>query len=210
MRRRKRSDEATAASRSRRRRLAPGSSGLAARSSWRRRASSAVRSAAVVSVGMVVFGIGVASKLIEGRHCALEESMRQPVRSWYSRRAGITGLVLAAWSSSACTHWKVQSAFPEQVVSRRPQKVRVTRNDSSRIVLRRPEIVGRHAIRRPARRTGGRGEPAARGRADRRERGRCTEGESSCVPRRSPSERSLWRLLPRSVTCIPCAPTEPA
>lgn len=68
--------------------------------------------------------------------------MRQPVRSWYSRRAGITGLVLAAWFSSACTHWKVQSAFPEQVVSRRPQKVRVTRNDSSRVVLRRPEIVG--------------------------------------------------------------------
>jgi hypothetical protein len=68
--------------------------------------------------------------------------MRQPVRSWYSRRAGITGLVLAAWSSTACTHWKVQSAFPEQVVSRRPQRVRVTRNDSSRIVLRRPEIVG--------------------------------------------------------------------
>ena len=68
--------------------------------------------------------------------------MRQPVRSWYSRRAGITGLVLAAWCSSACTHWKAQSAFPEQVVSRRPQRVRVTRNDSSRIVLRRPEIVG--------------------------------------------------------------------
>ena len=68
--------------------------------------------------------------------------MRQPVRSWYSFRAGITGLVLAAWCSSGCTHWKVQAAFPEQVVSRRPQKVRVTRNDSSRIVLRRPEIVG--------------------------------------------------------------------
>jgi hypothetical protein len=68
--------------------------------------------------------------------------MRRPVRTWYSRRAGITGLVLAAWSSSACTHWKVQSAFPEQIVSRRPHRVRVTRNDSSRIVLRRPEIVG--------------------------------------------------------------------
>ena len=68
--------------------------------------------------------------------------MRQQVRSWYSRRAGVTGLVLAAWCSSACTHWKGQSAFPEQVVSRRPHKVRVTRNDSSRIVLRRPDIVG--------------------------------------------------------------------
>lgn len=68
--------------------------------------------------------------------------MPQPVRSWYSRRAGITGLVLAAWCSSACTHWKVQSAFPEQVVSRRPHKVRVTRNDGSRVVLRRPEMVG--------------------------------------------------------------------
>ena len=68
--------------------------------------------------------------------------MRQPVRSWYSRRAGVTGLVLAAWCSSACTHWKVQSAFPEQVVSRHPQRVRVTRKDGSRIVLRRPAIVG--------------------------------------------------------------------
>ena len=68
--------------------------------------------------------------------------MRQPVRSWYSRRAGITGLVLAAWCSSACTHWKVQSAFPEQVVSRRPQKVRVTRDDGSQMVLRQPVIAG--------------------------------------------------------------------
>ena len=68
--------------------------------------------------------------------------MRQPVRSRYSRRAGITGLVLAAWSWSACTHWTVQSAVPEQVVSRRPPTVRVTRNDSRRDVLRRPEIVG--------------------------------------------------------------------
>jgi hypothetical protein len=68
--------------------------------------------------------------------------MRQLARSWYSRRAGITGLVLAAWSWSACTHWKVQSAFPEQVVSRRPHKVRVTRDDGSRVVLRQPEIVG--------------------------------------------------------------------
>ena len=142
MRRRNRSDEATAASRSRRRRLVPGSSGLAARSSWRRRASSAVRSS-VVAGGVVVFRIGVASKLIEGWQNASEGSMRPPARSWYSRRAGVTGLVLAAWSSGACTHWKVLSAFPEQVVSaRRPQKVRVTRNDSSRIVLRRPEIVG--------------------------------------------------------------------
>ena len=69
--------------------------------------------------------------------------MRQPVRSWYSRRAGVTGLVLAAWSSSACAHWKVQSAFPEQIVSaRHPPKVRVTRDDGSQIVLRQPVIVG--------------------------------------------------------------------
>jgi hypothetical protein len=91
----------------------------------------------------VVFGIGVASKLIEGRHYASGDPMWRPARSWYSRRAGVAGLVLAAWSSSACTHWKVQSAFPEQAVSaRRPQKVRVTRDDGSRIVLRKPEIVG--------------------------------------------------------------------
>jgi hypothetical protein len=92
---------------------------------------------------VVVFGIGVASKLIEGRHQASEESMRQPARSWSSCRAGVTGLVLAAWSSSGCAHWKVQSATPEQVVSaRRPFQVRVTRDDGSRVVLRRPEIVG--------------------------------------------------------------------
>ena len=88
--------------------------------------------------------------------------MRQPVRSWYSRRAGVTGLVLAAWCSSACTHWKVQSAFPEQVVSRRPHKVRVTRNDSSRVVLRRPEIVGDtvYGIPRGGRTAAGSARPA--------------------------------------------------
>jgi hypothetical protein len=37
---------------------------------------------------VVVFGIGVASKLIEGWHCALEESMRQPALNYlYSLRA---------------------------------------------------------------------------------------------------------------------------
>jgi hypothetical protein len=96
---------------------------------------------------VVVFGIGVASKLIEGRHQASEESVRQPARSWYSRRAGVTGLLLAAWSSSGCAHWKVQSATPRQVVegiasTRRPLDLRVTRDDGSRIVLRRPELVG--------------------------------------------------------------------
>jgi hypothetical protein len=111
---------------------------------------------------VVVFGIGVASKLIEGWPYASEESMRQSIRSWYSRRAGVTGLVLATWSSSACTHWKVQSAFPEQVVSRRPQRVRVTRNDSSRIVLRRPDIVGDtlYGAPRDGRAAAGRPRPA--------------------------------------------------
>ena len=86
--------------------------------------------------------------------------MRQPARSWYSRRAGVTGLVLAAWSSSACAHWKVQSAFPEQVVSAgRPQQVRVTRDDGSRMVLRRPEIVGDTLYGAPRNGRAGAGSP---------------------------------------------------
>jgi hypothetical protein len=88
--------------------------------------------------------------------------MRQPARTRYSRRAGVTALVVAAWSSSACSHWKFQSAFPEQVVSRRPQRVLVTRNDSSRIVVRQPEIVGdtMYGAPRNGRATAGRPRPA--------------------------------------------------
>jgi hypothetical protein len=59
-----------------------------------------------------------------------------------SRRAGLTALLLLAWTTSACMHWKVQDALPEQVATRRPYEVRVTRDDGSRVVLRRPEIVG--------------------------------------------------------------------
>ncbi len=54
------------------------------------------------------------------------------------RGAGARGLGVRA-----CTHWKVQSTTPEDiVVRRRPDAVRVTRGDGSRSVLRRPELVG--------------------------------------------------------------------
>jgi hypothetical protein len=43
--------------------------------------------------------------------------MRQPVRSWYSRRVGITGLVLAAWSWSACVVRTAVLAFGTLVVA---------------------------------------------------------------------------------------------
>ena len=65
------------------------------------------------------------------------------VRRACSRRAAITSVVLSTWATGACTHWKVQDALPEQVVGEKhPYEVRVTRDDGSRIVLRRPEIVG--------------------------------------------------------------------
>lgn len=52
-------------------------------------------------------------------------------------------LLLAAGLSSACTGWKTQSVTAARVVAeRRPHQIRVTRQDGSRVVLDRPEILG--------------------------------------------------------------------
>ena len=84
--------------------------------------------------------------------------MWQPARRWCSRRAGLTGLVLAAWSSSACMHWKTQSALPEVVAGKHPS--RVTRGDGSRVVLLRPEVLGDSLVGAPAGRSRSGGRPA--------------------------------------------------
>ena len=57
-------------------------------------------------------------------------------------------LLLAVGWLSACTSWTIQSASPQQVLAEhQPEKVRVTRADSTTVVLNQPEIVGRHALR---------------------------------------------------------------
>jgi hypothetical protein len=86
--------------------------------------------------------------------------MWQPARRWCSRRAVLTGLVLAAWSSSGCMHWKTQSAFPEVVAGKHPSRVRVTRGDGSRVVLLRPEVLGDSLVGAPAGRSRSGGRPA--------------------------------------------------
>jgi hypothetical protein len=45
--------------------------------------------------------------------------------------------------AAACTSWHIQNAAPEQVIVRdHPDKLRVTRADSSRIVLSQPRVSG--------------------------------------------------------------------
>jgi hypothetical protein len=49
---------------------------------------------------------------------------------------------MMAASISACTRWQVQSVSPQQVLeTRQPQKIRVTRTDSTEVVLEQPRIV---------------------------------------------------------------------
>jgi len=51
--------------------------------------------------------------------------------------------IMMAACLSACTHWQVQSVSPQQVLeTRHPQKIRVTRADSTKVVLAEPRIVG--------------------------------------------------------------------
>ena len=52
-------------------------------------------------------------------------------------------LLLAVGWLSACTSWTIQSASPQQVLAEhQPEKVRVTRADSTTVVLNQPEIAG--------------------------------------------------------------------
>jgi hypothetical protein len=62
----------------------------------------------------------------------------------WSRAAGRFGrLVLLTASLTACTKWQVQTLSPQQVLAtRHPDKIRVTRADSTQVVLTKPQIVG--------------------------------------------------------------------
>ena len=42
----------------------------------------------------------------------------------------------------SCSSWQVQSTTPTDVVASHPDELRVTRSDSSRVTLQRPEISG--------------------------------------------------------------------
>jgi hypothetical protein len=47
-----------------------------------------------------------------------------------------------AAAAPACTKWQVQSAAPQQLLAEnRPEKIRITRTDRSRVILQRPEII---------------------------------------------------------------------
>ena len=60
-----------------------------------------------------------------------------PPHAGRSTRLALFGILLAG-----CTHWQVQSVPPQQLVAtQHPGKVRVTRPDSTKVVLSDPEIV---------------------------------------------------------------------
>lgn len=67
--------------------------------------------------------------------------MRHCNRSGPARRFG--RLVLLTTSLAACSSWQTQGVSPQQLlVTRHPGTIRVTRTDSSKVVLTDPEIVG--------------------------------------------------------------------
>ena len=59
------------------------------------------------------------------------------------REAGRLGrLVLLTTSLMACSRWQVQSVSPEEVLAtQHPTRIRITRADSSKVVLSEPQIV---------------------------------------------------------------------
>jgi len=57
--------------------------------------------------------------------------------------SGTILLVLSVSGLSACTSWQVQNASPQQVLAQyRPTQVRITRTDTTEVVLREPRITG--------------------------------------------------------------------
>ncbi len=67
--------------------------------------------------------------------------MRHCNRSGPARRFG--RLVVLTTALAACSSWQTQGVSPQQLlVTQHPGKIRVTRTDSSKIVLTDPEIVG--------------------------------------------------------------------
>jgi hypothetical protein len=55
----------------------------------------------------------------------------------------LAALVMLGCQSVACTVWKTSAVSPQEVVAAEtPKAVRVTRSDSSQVVLVRPQVVG--------------------------------------------------------------------
>lgn len=66
--------------------------------------------------------------------------MQVPRRPPHPQR--LRGPIMMATCLAACTHWQVQSVSPQQVIeTRQPKKFRVTRTDSTDVVLEQPRIV---------------------------------------------------------------------
>lgn len=56
---------------------------------------------------------------------------------------GLVALVLLASGAAACTRWEVQRLSPQQVVAEmKPTRMRVTRSDSTRLLVVQPQVVG--------------------------------------------------------------------
>jgi hypothetical protein len=67
--------------------------------------------------------------------------MRHCNQAGPARRLG--HLLLLSTSLAACSSWQAQTVSPQQLlVTQHPGKIRVTRTDSSKVVLTDPEIVG--------------------------------------------------------------------
>src|SRR5580765_206351 len=64
------------------------------------------------------------------------------MRRSYALLGRITLLAVFGLNAGACVSWKTQSASPEQVVAKKPDQVRVTLGNGSRIVVAAPTIIG--------------------------------------------------------------------
>jgi len=70
--------------------------------------------------------------------------------SWTSGRAGALIPAMAAVVLSGCMSWRSETLSPAQLIeTRKPPVVRVTRADSSKVILRDPEVAGDTLFGRP-------------------------------------------------------------
>jgi hypothetical protein len=58
-------------------------------------------------------------------------------------------LAVVAIPAGACMSWKTQAVSPDQSLAKRPNQVRVTRADGSKVILLRPAIVADSLVGEP-------------------------------------------------------------
>ena len=71
--------------------------------------------------------------------------MRSPIRSWTlaGRRSVAGTLILVTLSGSACQAWHTEQLAPAALLAdRHPEELRVTKTDSSEVILEQPELRG--------------------------------------------------------------------